>query len=311
MIDILEVAGIVFKPPLHLDESLLSVYTDPNYHNTMIYQDSTIDLEWFKKQAVFIQNLTPRQQFILKTYTLNGDEIVNALMKIKDSEKLIVKLNEIVSRLKTLDVRGNPRVNIFDPVPLNSITNKNIIQIATKYANELFEIFKNTPPIEKDLRVFRGIKPEFGKDPDIRPLSGIISTTYSPNIAQNFAENYRFYSSKAYEKVKLQRESVGKEMVKNCCIFDIILKPGVKAIWVEPISNISGEQEIILLPTLIQASYSHPVIKTLFAPGLGAEFSNEFQTYDVVVTPIVGKTFSMKGGKTKRSKRRYRKTYRK
>ena len=67
-----------------------------------------------------------------------------------------------------------------------------------------------------------------------------------------------------YESLKARRQASGKEMLKNCCVYDMILRPGVRAIWLEPISESQNEQEIILLPSTIQASYSHATEKVLF-----------------------------------------------
>jgi hypothetical protein len=310
-INILEKTGITWSHPINLDYSPLPVSSDNQNHDVMIYQDDSIDLSWFKKQADFLKSLNEREQFILRTYSRNGDEVVNSLMRLKNIDTLKSDLMRTVNHLKTLK-NGIPRVNIFHPVDLKTITPKNVIQIATKYVNELFDIFNKAPSIETQLRVFRGIKPDLGKDPVIYPLAGITSTSYNPLIIEGFTTNYENFkkiNQSWYGMLQKERESLGKEILKNCCVLDMILRPGVKAIWLEPVSEFQNEQEIILLPTIIQASYSHPHQKVLYNPDKNQ--ITEYQTYDVVVTPIIGKTFTMGGRRTKRSKRTHRKTIKK
>jgi len=305
-IDIIQQAGIVWKIPTDLDYDPILISSNNTLHDILIYQDDTFDLYWFKKQADFLESLSDRERFLLRTYSRNGDEIVNTMMRIKDKKILVNQLMSTVKHLKEPRGDGTTRVNIFDPVPLKTITTKNVVEIATKYANELFDIFKKAPPVETPLRVFRGIKPEFAEEPTIYPLAGVTSTSYNPTSARPFAQDYTTFKKTeptTYEQLKKQREAQGKEMLKNCCIFDMILRPGVQAIWLAPISEFSNEQEIIILPTTVQVSYSHPTKKFLFE---NIQVT-EFQTYDVTVIPIVGKTFSMKGGKTQRRSRKTKK----
>lgn len=297
-IDINKKAGI----PEKYASQLLEVSDDTTLHSEKVYQDSEIDVSWFKKQYDFVKSLSPKEVFYLKSYTKHGDVFINTLAKIKDVEVLKIELMKLVNNLRT----KKGAVNIFQPLKLELIQPDNVIQIVSIYAEQVINIFKKAPPVEKPLRVFRGVRPPRGESPTIYPLSGIVSTTYNPIVVEDFVSVYD-ESLDSFKAMNAERKTSGKLPIKNCCIYDMILRPGVKAIWVEGISNYPTESEIILLPNIIQASFSHSTDKEY----VYREQTKTFQTYDVVVSPITGKTLSMKGGKTKRSKRRYRKTYKK
>jgi hypothetical protein len=303
MINIIEQARIVWSK-YNLEDDELFITEDRTKHDSLLYQDDSLDFSWFSNQAKFIDGLTDRETFLLKTYTRNGDEVINSLFKLKGRE-LVDTLMKTVTHLKTPDRKGKPRVNIFDPVKLETITPANVVTISSKYANEVISIFNKAPPVENTLRVFRGLRPnnDDGKL-TVFPLRGITSTTYNP--MDKVLTTY----SDMHDVVK-GIDNKGKSLPPNCCVYDMILRRGVKAIWLEPITEFPGEQEIVLLPTLIQASYSHPKLKTYYPKDSGYYQSVQVQTYDVIINPIVGKTFTMKGGLRKRFKRKARKTHRK
>jgi len=310
-VDLIEKAGIVWTKPNMVASSKINLNTsDTRFHNVALFQDYCFDFSWFKTQSKFLEELTDRELFILKSYTKNGDEFVNALMKIRDEEKLIPILMEKVKILKTPLANGTFRVNILHPAKLEQITEQNVINVVSNYANELIQIFKKAPPVTTPLRVFRGISPPKYTDPVIYPMEGITSTTYNP-FSPLLKYFFRIYNplDPDYVKLRLLRKQKNKPMLNNCCVFDIILRPGVRAIWLEPISNFPDEQEIALLPSIVQASYSHPKLK-LYEDKL-VKYKVRVQVYDVTVNPIVGKTFTMKGGKTRRFKSKHRKTYKK
>lgn len=310
-IDIIEQAKIVWsKYNLEADE--LSITDDRTKHDSLLYQDDSIDFSWFSNQAKFIDSLTDREVFLLRTYTRNGDEIINSLFRLKGSE-LVTALMKVVNHLKTPQKDGKPRVNVFDPVNLQTINSGNVVAISSKYANEVISIFSKAPPVENTLRVFRGLRPNTNDETTLTvfPLRGITSTTYNPmgSVLSTYSAMHGHIRGEddEYARSFIAR---GRPVPSNCCVYDMILRRGVKAIWLEAITEFQGEQEIILLPTTIQASYSHPKLKT-YSPRDEYYQPVEIQTYDVIINPISGKTFTMTGGLRKRFKRKARKTRRK
>lgn len=97
----------------------------------------------------------------------------------------------------------------------NNITDKDI--------NRINRIFKNIPPIEDDIIVYRGIT-KFDKLAAINNLSkGYVSTSLSKYIADSFAGN-------------------------NCCLFTIRLPKGSSVLPILSFSKYPTEQEILLPP---------------------------------------------------------------
>lgn len=315
-------AGIT--TPIIKDRSVeykISVSTDTTKHDTKLYQDIALDFDWFKKQHDFLASLTEAERTLLRSYTRNGDEVISRLYRpstyTKKDERYVVKertyfsppetltkdLLKIVETLKTPFDDGTPRPNIFDPVPLDSINERNVLKQSRIYSQKLFKIFEKAPPVEKPLRVARGIRLD---DPatKVTPFSGVTSTTYAL-IGYTLSKFSSIYPDRAKKPV------FGDLIPDMCCAFDMILQPGVRAIWLEPITYWRNEDEIALLPSMVQVSLSHPKLKTYYRTLHSDDETYQMLTYDAIVRPITGKTFSMKGGKTRKHKSKRQKTVRK
>lgn len=300
-ININKEAGITSEiPGIKPVQSTINVSDNTTHHDTDLYQDTSLDFGWFKKQHDFLASLSESERTLLRSYTRNGDEIVGALYRYPPKE-VEPKLLEIVEVLKTPYKDGTPRPNIFAPVPLESIQAGNVIPYSVKYVEKLIKIFEKAPPIEKPLRVARAIKLD---DPStkINPLSGITSTTYAL-VGPTLVGFMNIYEDE-------QRKRVFQDLnPEACCVFDMLLQPGVRAIWLAPISHFPGEHEIAVLPSTIQVSFSHPTLKKYHGTVSSAR-TYDTLTYDAIVRPITGKTFSMKGGKTRKHKTKRRRTIR-
>lgn len=107
--------------------------------------------------------------------------------------------------------------------------------------NDLDEIFRNIPPLEDDILVYRGVtvKHKFGV------LSGFISTSYDISKAVTFADKQ-----------------------KQCCIFIIRVPAGAKVIPLEDVSITSNEGEI-LLP------------RSGYFKARGTSYKNGFETFNL------------------------------
>ena len=205
-----------------------------------IHQDWNLDISWFEDQMKFLKGLTTEERTLLRSYTRTGDEVINMILRGKPD---VNALMGIVTKLKTptysrernkITESGDRvyfpkpeevtvRENIFAPVPLDSINESNVVKVATEYVNRFRSVFSRAPVIKKPLRVFRGVDPE--DEIKVFPLRGFSSTTYDP-----------FSSSVgSFANIYLQ-----------CCVMDIVLLPGVRALWIEPISEFENEREIIV-----------------------------------------------------------------
>jgi hypothetical protein len=209
--------------------------------STCLSQDDTLPRAWFDEQIAFLRSLTPAERNLLRSYTRNGDEVVNLVLRggptVKDDLMRIVnRLKTPTSQLSTtfMDENGyrvtkgglietTKRVNFFD-VELDTITDANVMKVASRYVDTFRALMKRVPPVTTPFRVFRGVAPE---DDEIKvyPLRGFSSTSYDP-----FTASIDIFTN---------QES-------KCCVMDIRLEKGVRALWIEPISHFEQEREILI-----------------------------------------------------------------
>jgi hypothetical protein len=289
-IDILASSGIRVNPSAKAPTLNVDVSNNPNKHAEYAYQDSDLDFAWFKSQADWLAGLDEPSLFLLKSYTFYGDRFINAYARISDEKKLIEELARLLVEFKRSERWGYEKPNIFAPRPLETVTRSNILKIVEEFYNRIGELFRRAPPLNKPMRVFRGLSmgeastmpgglPE-GKQYPIKPLEGVVSTSFDPVTALSFMTTV--HNSK-WSKTQ------------SCCLMDIVLRPGVQAIWLDPVTLIPEmiEREIVYFAPLTQTSFSHQTKKwyreknnfKMF--GLPSKVSIiDVVAWDVTVSPI-------------------------
>jgi hypothetical protein len=93
----------------------------------------------------------------------------------------------------------------------------------------------------------------------------------------------------------------------DCCIYELTIQKGVRALWLEPISHVQNEREILVEPSVLHTS--SPVLKSvLFIPGPSSKIQStrQVQVYESTLSPSVGG--KRRRRQTKRSKRKTRKS---
>lgn len=300
-LDIIEKSGIVSSSTIHFEKNIIEVSDNLNKHKSYIYQDSSLDFKWFNQQAKWLSSLDEDSMTALKNYTHTGDKFLNMYAKIKDKDQLTATLLSYVKNSR----------NIFLPLKVSDINADNILKLVGDYYEKIHMLFSNAPSLTQKMRVFRGLKTtettelsgillglKKGEKYPLDPLEGIISTTYDTSVVSKFI---------TVEYRDKERDS--------CCIMDIVLNPGVKAIWISPLSMYQGENEIILFAPLIQNSISEPGLKTLTfmgGPITAKVITTNVMTYDVVINPNKETKKAGRRRKTRKSlKKKYRKTLKK
>jgi hypothetical protein len=189
-------------------------------HDTDIFQDTTLDINYFQEQLDFINSLTQHERNILASYTYKGDRLINGLLK-----NTLSSGKELCDYLKT----AGPEFP-FAELP----TESNCLSLVKKYEQEFSSIFKRVPVLKTKLRVFRAFIPVVGWKPGgfysklTSPSQEYMSTTYA---SQDDAEIRGFMNS---------------QDDNGCCLMEMILEPGIRALWIEPISKIPNEREIVV-----------------------------------------------------------------
>jgi hypothetical protein len=118
----------------------------------------------------------------------------------------------------------------YDYKPLNMFSRMFYVKCIKSYADDLSRIINNSPPIKNTTIVYRGVKDKYYIDNAVNDTfksSTFISTSYSPEKAMNFTYGMDIHNS-------------------ECCFKKIILGPGTKALFMEAITAVDGEFELLL-----------------------------------------------------------------
>ena len=186
-------------------------------HESQVFQDTSIDMNYFKEQLEFIRSLTVRERRVLSSYTHQGDRVLNGLLRNTLSGKELCEYMQ--------------KTNIpFEDI----VTESNCITLAKSYLSEFSSIFQKVPILKTRMRVFRAFIPEPGWKP-----SGFYMKALSPS------QEYMSTTYSAGEETPLGGFlSTDKE--NACCIMELTLEPGVRALWIEPVSMYRHEREILI-----------------------------------------------------------------
>lgn len=154
------------------------------YRNGLIYEISKFRDE-YKSEVIFKDIILKlllelRDKDIL---TINGNTIISLMM---ENRKITYNLNtnrEIIDNLIKLAKSRDESTTFFD-----FISDFFLGQIIVLAAKTITDIFINIPPLDKEILVFRGVKSNlFIKDKTIFS-EGILSTSFSPLVAENFID---------------------------------------------------------------------------------------------------------------------------
>jgi hypothetical protein len=120
--------------------------------------------------------------------------------------------------------------NQYGDKPFNMFSRMFYVKCIKSYADDLSRIINNSPPIKNTTIVYRGVKTKYYIDNAVNNTfksSTFVSTSYSPEKAMNFAYGMDIHKS-------------------ECCFKKIILGPGTKALFMEAITAVDGEFELLL-----------------------------------------------------------------
>ena len=121
--------------------------------------------------------------------------------------------------------------------------------IIWKFFTDLINIFKKAPKLKGPIKVYRGSKTEY-YDTLNYISNGFMSTSVNPYVALNFADtNADFKGSKTG--------------VFYSVVYEITVMPGVPLLYLEPLTKIKSEYEILLPPSLLVETSPYIIAKKI------------------------------------------------
>lgn len=196
-------------------------YKSISIDDQLISKNTVLPQVFKEKHANFLKSLTQRELDVLNLYTYSGDRVINQVLRgnvqdIKvDNPVFFKNLVTFLNRYNTVGRRGGDvreRVQQFETTNVGNIRT---------FVNEFMNVIKKCPTLDERMFVYRGVN----RQQDIHTHGNeILSTSYESNVAKDFIRD------------------------NPCCFLTILLKPGIKCIWIEPISDFKNEHEIIVVP---------------------------------------------------------------
>lgn len=146
--------------------------------------------------------------------------------------------------------------------------------VIMKFYEDLTRIIEGSPPLTKDIKVYRGVRDDYylrGSKDGIYKNIGFISTSLDVEKAQLF-----------------QNSDNNKDRKEACCIKVITLLKGTKAILIMPISTYGDEKEVLLNHGSVYSIKTPKILKTFYKePSEKATDICQRKTYEVYVSELI------------------------
>ncbi len=251
-----------------------------------------------KRQRQFYETLDLREIQMLQTYTLFGDRLLNNflrqtrddiaglidIMLRRDMEtpldyQIVDRYTElkaaglwmppyedmfindegfkqIKARLNVSESRRSEFVGLLSRAKCREIVArnqawfsdfKNIKSMLYDLFTEIMDIILRAPRPLAPIKVYRGMGSERQKSLRFTSMD-FWSTSISPEAAMEFARG------------------VTHSMREICCLYEITVNPGVPCMFLDPISKVANEMEILMVPSTIYKSAPEVRKKALYPP---------------------------------------------
>lgn len=177
-------------------------------------------LVFINKQNEFLKTVSLRDKQILRFYTYHGDRIINQLLRgnmqnVKIDNPVFIRSLKAFMLTNTIYKKKNNSGN--------NTTKKKIKDtgIVKEFMYDFLNVVNKFPKLEDEITVYRGVTTKEGI---YTHGNEFLSTSYDKFVTNKF------------------------KVAHGCCELNIKLKPGVKAIYMVPISQFPNEREILIVP---------------------------------------------------------------
>jgi hypothetical protein len=247
-------------------------------NNFIIQTSEYFDNSWFTSSLDYTDSLTNSEKYILRSYTHNGDEIVNNLLRdsllflenkrllnmINNKENVVFAVqlfrkngmseNEINNKFTSKGIIKNSGMNVINSNNIDNISIDDKIILLREYITDLERIINNAPKTTKIIKVFRGVSNNYINNYD-NPyvLSGFQSTSYLPSVSYDYMTRY--------------------DNSKSPTMYEMIILPETSCICLEKYSHHPTDYEILINTNCI-ASCKLQSNKIIFNDEMDNNFSN-------------------------------------
>lgn len=224
------------------------------YYENVLNIDITkgmIDLNWWKKAMLYIDELSPRQKWALRGYSFKGDVYLNRTERGMPINWSNFDLSPFLYEFFDMVVNDGYKFNGFEKDVITKALKENdsgkIQYLMEKFLNTglkspqkkiliaklnktLSSVIKNAPAVTKTMTVYRGVKDSFFTKSD-----------YKNNKVNEVYLNKGYVSTSASWS-----KSLSSFTGNSCCFSVITLLPGTRCLPIMGLSQFSDEAEILL-----------------------------------------------------------------
>ena len=232
-----------------------SIFNDNPYKTITGFDINTV---WINDCIQYLVKLPMNERLIVYSYTFQGDKIANIVLRdgnddeiydcienIQNSERYESSFFPIFFQIRQLVSENNYNIKIelkrkilspnlekaYEKVKKlyekSQIPRQCLIDASRLYAKQLVDIINRAPPLPDDCTVYRGVRTLF----------------YSTNARKTF-------KNKGLLSTSFNPSSVGQFTTRGCCVKKLKIKKGTKALFMECITRLPGEYEILFPPDL-------------------------------------------------------------
>lgn len=235
--------------------------------------------DFLHRQEQFYETLRLRELHTLQAYTLYGDRFLNNFLRQSDRDiaELLADMlarkddpetpldYQIYDNFATLQAQGLDLPAYADLMLPSGRLNRAACRDIVRRNQAWFSVFENLKPLIFQLFaemmdillraprprapfvVYRGVSTEHQTSLTFTSTD-FWSTSISPDAALDFAKGGTGFDN------------------EYCCVYEITVSADVPCMFLNPISKVSGELEILLLPSTVYTSSSRMSRKALYPP---------------------------------------------
>jgi hypothetical protein len=230
--------------------SLQGFSINPDFENSNEFKN-------FKEEQLnFLNTLTEGEKGLILYYTTNGDRIINQVFRgnVQGTKTPEGAFTPYLAKIKSrIDVKPDYTNQNLVKRNVDFLEKTNIGRIKQRVFG-FSKIFEKVPPTKYPLTVYRGLRSKAGLQDHGNEF---LSTSYSKEVANRFRGD-------------------------ECCFLNILVKPGVRALFAEPLSaEGSEENEIIIGPPfkIDKQEVSKGVFNVIISPVLRYRNAGRRKTY--------------------------------